>query len=123
MKQRQCRFGAFVTAAWCVLLLCSASADPTSYSHDLQVQSITVDDDTPEPGQTVTVSYTIRNAGNQIETCNTFANSVRWSGDDAITSGDPELGSKSMSGMVGWASQSDSIQVTIPLSAQPGTTY
>jgi len=153
MKQRHSRLGAFVTAAWCALSVMALvstsmaasvtvtggagnnnSADNLSSGDvqvtiweplfdDLQVQSITVDNDTPEPGQTVTVSYTIRNAGNQMETCNTFANSVRWSGDDAITTGDPELGSKNMSGMAGGASQSDSIQVTIPSNAAPGTTY
>ena len=91
--------------------------------HDLQVTSISVDDDTPTPGQTITVNYTVENNGDKTSSCDSFVNSVRWSTDSSIALSDPEIGSKNMSGVSGGQSRSDSIQVTVPQDAQPGVTY
>ena len=92
-----------------------------NYAFDVEVTSVLVSDTTPCPGDTVTVSYTVRNNGD-IET-GVFTNSARWSTDADISLSDTELDYKSMSSISTEGSRSDSITVTIPSETTVGQIY
>lgn len=64
-------------------------------TNDVEVTSVSVSDSTPCPGDTVTVSYTVRNNGT-LDT-GVFTNSTRWSSNSTISLSDTELNHKNMS--------------------------
>ncbi len=99
---------------------CSASVQVTVGAPDLVVQSPSVDDTTPTPGQSLTLSATVRNQG----TAEAVATTLRYyqSSDATITTGDTEVGSSdAISALAATATSEQSSSVTAPATA--GTYY
>ena len=88
---------------------------------DVEVTSVSVSDSNPCSGDTVTISYTVRNNGD-VET-GIFTNSARWSTDSDISLSDTELDHKNMSSISPRGPRSDSMTVTIPSDATIDQTY
>ena len=93
--------------------------------HDLYAHAVGVDDDTPEPGQTVRVRYTVSDQGNKGDRTGAFTNSVVWSTDDnVIELTDSSLISENVPGLSsGDNTGTRYIDVQIPTDAEPGRTY
>ena len=99
---------------------CSASVQVTVGAPDLVVQSPSVDDTTPTPGQSITLSATVRNQG----TAEAAATTLRYyqSSDATITTDDTEVGSSdAISALAASATSEQSSSVTAPATA--GTYY
>ena len=99
---------------------CSAGVQVTVGAPDLLVQSPSVDDTTPTPGQSITLSATVRNQG----TAAAAATTLRYyqSSDATITTGDTEVGSSdAISALAATATSEQSSSVTAPATA--GTYY
>ena len=99
---------------------CSAGVQVTVGAPDLLVQSPSVDDTTPTPGQSITLSATVRNQG----TAEAAATTLRYyrSTDATITTGDTEVGSSdAISALAASATSEQSSSVTAP--ATTGTYY
>ena len=99
---------------------CSAGVQVTVGAPDLVVQSPSVDDTTPTPGQSLTLSATVRNQG----TAKAAATTLRYyqSSDATITTGDTEVGSSdAISALAASATSEQSSSVTAPATA--GTYY
>ena len=99
---------------------CSAGVQVTVGAPDLLVQSPSVDDTTPTPGQSITLSATVRNQG----TAEAAATTLRYyqSSDATITTGDTEVGSSdAISALAASATSEQSSSVTAPTTA--GTYY
>ena len=99
---------------------CSVSVQVTVGAPDLVVQSPSVDDTTPTPGQSLTLSATVRNQG----TAEAAATTLRYyqSSDATITTGDTEVGSSdAISALAASATSEQSSSVTAPATA--GTYY
>ena len=86
---------------------------------DLVVQSPSVDNSTPGPGESLTVSATVRNSG----TGSSASTTLRYyqSSDATITTGDTEVGTDSVDGLAASATSAQSLSLTAPSSA--GTYY
>ena len=99
---------------------CSAGVQVTVGAPDLLVQSPSVDDTTPTPGQSITLRATVRNQG----TAEAAATTLRYyqSSDATITTGDTEVGSSdAISALAASATSEQSSSVTAPATA--GTYY
>ena len=99
---------------------CSAGVQVTVGAPDLLVQSPSVDDTTPTPGQSITLSATVRNQG----TAESAATTLRYyqSSDATITTDDTEVGSSdAISALAATATSEQSSNVTAPATA--GTYY
>ena len=99
---------------------CSAGVQVTVGAPDLVVQSPSVDDTTPTPGQSLTLSATVRNQG----TAEAAATTLRYyqSSDATITTDDTEVGSSdAISALAASATSEQSSSVTAPATA--GTYY
>ena len=88
-------------------------------SPDLIVESPSVDNTTPTPGQTLTLSATVRNQG----TAEVAATTLRYyqSSDATITTDDTEVGKDAVPELAASATSEQSSSVTAPLTA--GTYY
>ena len=92
---------------------------PTGLLPDLVVGPPTVSDSTLAPGQSFTLSVTVRNTGNT----RAAATTLRYyrSTDSTISRGDTEVGTDAVSALAGGASGTESISLAAPSSA--GTYY
>ena len=91
----------------------------TSASPDLVVQSVSVSDNTLTPGQSFTLSATVRNQGPGAS----VATTLRWyrSSNQTISTRDTEVGTDPVRALATGASSTESIPLTAPSSA--GTYY
>ena len=101
---------------------CSGSVTVTvsaATAPDLTVDTPTVDDSTPETGDSFTLSATVRNRGN----ASSASTTLRYyrSSDSTITTSDTQVGTDSVSGLSSSGSSSESISLTAPSTA--GTYY
>ena len=99
---------------------CSAGVQVTVVAPpDLVVQSPSVDNSTPGPGESLTVSATVRNSG----TGSSASTTLRYyqSSDATISTGDTEVGTDSVDGLAASATSAQSLSLTAPSSA--GTYY
>ena len=86
---------------------------------DLVVESPSVDDDTPETGDTITFSATVRNRGDGASTTTTLR--YYRSSNATISSSDTEVGTDAVAGLAAGANSPESISLTVPSDA--GTYY
>ena len=86
---------------------------------DLVVESPSVSDSTLAPGRSFSLSATVRNAGNGLSAATTLR--YYRSSDSTISSGDTEVGTVALAGLVASVSSIESTTLTAPLSV--GTYY
>ena len=86
---------------------------------DLVVESPSVDDDTPETGDTITLSATVRNRGDGASGTTTLR--YYRSSNATISSSDTEVGTDAVGGLAAGANSAESISLTAPSDA--GTYY
>ena len=86
---------------------------------DLVVESPSVDDDSPEPGGSFTLSATVRNSGD----VQAVATTLRYylSADATISTGDTQVGTDAVGALAASATSDESIDLTAPSSV--GTYY
>ena len=97
----------------------SGSGPRTQTQPDLVVGTPSVDDSSPETGESFTLSATVRNAGDGVAPATTLR--YYRSTDATITTTDTSVGTDAVSGLAAAASGSESIDVTAPATA--GTYY
>ena len=98
---------------------CSDAVTVTVGRPDLVVQSPSVDDDSPEPGGSFTLSATVRNSGD----VQAVATTLRYylSADATISTGDTQVGTDAVGALAASATSDESIDLTAPSSV--GTYY
>ncbi|MDE0660809.1 MAG: S8 family serine peptidase [Gammaproteobacteria bacterium] len=99
---------------------CNGDSGSTSPdAADLVVESPSVDDDTPDKGDTITLSATVRNSGDGASETTTLR--YYRSSNAAISSNDTEVGTDPVAGLAAGADSTESISLTVPSDA--GTYY
>ena len=98
---------------------CSDAVTVTVGRPDLVVESPSVDDDSPEPGGSFTLSATVRNSGD----VQAVATTLRYylSADATISTGDTQVGTDAVGALAASATSDESIDLTAPSSV--GTYY
>ena len=91
----------------------------TNGAPDLVVESASVDDDTPDAGESFTLSATVRNRGG----ARSASTTLRYyrSSNSTISASDTQVGTDSVGGLAASATGDESIRLTAPASA--GTYY
>jgi len=77
-----------------------ASIDVTQPYSDLVVEVVTVEPTDTESGQSITVSWRVRNVGIRPTNTSFWIDQIRLSTDDVLDAGDPELGRRNHSGIL-----------------------
>ena len=100
---------------------CSAGVKVTVIGPDLVVESPSVNDSSPDPGQSFMLSVTVRNQGGEGERSSSTTLRYYRSTDSSISSGDTEVGTDRVSSLPADDTSDESITLNAPTT--PGTFY